>query len=70
MLTDVLVADGSEPHDKIAPAYFFHFYIMCELFLRATLQRIILFFSDGCYKPLILINGITVLLVSIKLNLQ
>ena len=50
-LTDVLVADGSEPNDKIAPSYFPHFYIICEPFLWATLKRIILFFSGGCYNP-------------------
>ena len=43
MLTYILVADGSEPNDKIAPSYFYHFYIMRKPLLRATLKRIILF---------------------------
>ena len=51
MLTDVSVADGSEPNDKIAPSYFSHFYIMCELFLWATLKRFILFLVVAVIKP-------------------
>lgn len=50
-LTDVLVADGSEPNDKIAPSYLSHFYIMCEPFLRVTLKRIILFLVVVVINP-------------------
>ena len=41
-LTVVLVADGSEPHDKIDPSYFFQFCIMCEPFFGQHLN--VLFF--------------------------
>ena len=56
-LTDVLVADGSGPNDKIAPSYFSHFISCVSHFYGQHLNVSFHFFSVRRYKPLISIDS-------------